>query len=260
MIGDVELAGVVLAAGAGTRLRPLTDHRPKALCPVGGVPLVDLAIARARRHARDVAVNVGHGRAQMEAHLAGRVHLSIEEPRPLGTAGALGALRSWIDGRAVLLHNADAWLDADVDDLVGGWDGNSVRLLVVDDPPESDFGRWRYAGVGLVPWRRVSILPAEPCPLLERVFEPARADGDLDLHEARGRWFDCGTISDYHAANMAASGGRNVVGEGARVEGEIERCVVWSGGVVRKGERLRDAIRIGDGVTVLAGSPPPSRA
>ena len=39
-------AGVVLAAGAGTRLRPLTDLRPKALCPVGGRPLVDLALDR----------------------------------------------------------------------------------------------------------------------------------------------------------------------------------------------------------------------
>lgn len=41
-----RLAGIVLAAGAGTRLHPLTALRPKALCPVGSVPLVDLALAR----------------------------------------------------------------------------------------------------------------------------------------------------------------------------------------------------------------------
>ncbi|MGN6693052.1 MAG: sugar phosphate nucleotidyltransferase, partial [Aquihabitans sp.] len=43
-----DLAGVVLAAGAGTRLRPLTIERPKALCPVADVPLVDLALDRLR--------------------------------------------------------------------------------------------------------------------------------------------------------------------------------------------------------------------
>ncbi|HLF41375.1 MAG TPA: sugar phosphate nucleotidyltransferase, partial [Acidimicrobiia bacterium] len=51
-------AGVVLAAGLGTRLRPLTDLRPKALCPVGNVALVDLALARLDGLCPDVAVNI----------------------------------------------------------------------------------------------------------------------------------------------------------------------------------------------------------
>src|SRR2546425_8932391 len=85
-----ELAAVVLAAGAGTRLRPLTWLRPKALCPVENVPLVDLAVGSARTVTGAVAVNVHHGRAALESHLAGRVHLSIEEPEALGTAGGGG--------------------------------------------------------------------------------------------------------------------------------------------------------------------------
>ena len=75
-----ELAAVVLAAGAGTRLRPLTWLRPKALCPVENVPLVDLAVGWARTVTGAVAVNIHHGRAALESHLVGRVHLSIEEP------------------------------------------------------------------------------------------------------------------------------------------------------------------------------------
>ena len=58
-----ELAAVVLAAGAGTRLRPLTWLRPKALCPVENVPLVDLTVGWARVITSAVAVNVHHGRA-----------------------------------------------------------------------------------------------------------------------------------------------------------------------------------------------------
>src|SRR3954469_6391145 len=91
------MAGVVLAAGAGSRLRPLTLVRPKPLCPVGGVPLVDLALARLAPVGGERAVNVHHGREAMEAHLRGRVHLSVERERALGTAGALGALRDWLD-------------------------------------------------------------------------------------------------------------------------------------------------------------------
>src|SRR5213080_2438181 len=116
-----SLAGVVLAAGAGTRLLPLTRLRPKALCPVANVPLVDLALERARRATADVAVNVHHGRAMLEEHLAGGVHLSIEEARARGTEGA-GHLRDWIAGRAVLVLNSDAWLVADIAAFVGGWD------------------------------------------------------------------------------------------------------------------------------------------
>src|SRR3546814_7155381 len=84
---DGGLAGVVLAAGAGTRLRPLTLLRPKVLCPVGNVPLIDLALARLGS-VGSVAVNVHHGRAMLDAHLDPGVHRSYEESL-LGTAGAL---------------------------------------------------------------------------------------------------------------------------------------------------------------------------
>src|SRR5687768_4577295 len=124
------VAGVVLAAGAGTRLRPLTRLRPKALCPVANVPLVDLAIDRVCTAVADVAVNVHHGRAHMEAHLQGRAHLSFEEERPLGTAGAVGHLRGWLDGRGALVVNADAWCPGTLLEFVQGWDGDRVRLLL----------------------------------------------------------------------------------------------------------------------------------
>ena len=104
------MKAMLLAAGRGERLRPLTDTRPKALLPVDGVPLVDLAIERLRPHVAEVAVNAHYLHDQLERHLAGRdVHVSVEQPVALGTAGALGALRDWIAGRDVLVTNADAW-------------------------------------------------------------------------------------------------------------------------------------------------------
>ena len=246
-----SLAGVVLAAGAGTRLLPLTRLRPKALCPVANVALVDLALARARRATADVAVNVHHGRAMLEEHLGGRVHLSVEKDRALGTAGALGHLRDWIAGRPVLVVNSDAWLQADVAPFVGGWDGARTRLLVVNDPPRGDFGPWRHAGVALMPWSEVEGLPDEPAGLYEARWRPAHEEDRLDLVTHEGPFFDCGTARDYLAANLAASGGASVIGPGALVEGEVVRTVVWPGAVVTRREHLVDAVRAHEFLTVL---------
>src|SRR4051794_15985562 len=85
MDGVTSIAGVALAAGLGTRLRPLTDLRPKALCPVDNVALVDHAISRVQPFVDAIAVNVHAHADQMRAHLAGRAHLSYEA-QPLGTA------------------------------------------------------------------------------------------------------------------------------------------------------------------------------
>ena len=250
-------AGVVLAAGLGTRLRPLTRFLPKALCPVANVPLVDLALARLEGLCEGVAVNVHAGREAMESHLAGRpVHVSVEAAEPLGTAGAVGRLRDWIAGRAVLVGNADAWHRHDATALVEGWDGERIRLMVVHDPPRGDFGLWRYAGSALLPWNEVAGLEARPSGLYEVSWRAAAQQGRLELVPVAGPFFDCGTPADYLAANLAASGGRSVIGAGAVVEGEVVRSVVWPGGVVAASERLVESIRVGRHVTVAAGAPP----
>lgn len=248
-----DLAAVVLAAGAGTRLRPLTDVLPKPLSPVGNVALVDLALDRVSPLTERVAVNVHHGRSLLEPHLSGRVHLSIEEPEALGTAGALGRLRDWIDGRATVVVNADAWHRFELSELTAGWNGEQVRLLVVEDAKRGDFGPWRYCGAALMPWSEVRLLPDAPAGLYEVSWRRRRVEGRLELVPCSGPYFDCGTPPDYLAANLAASGGMCVVGNGARIDGEVVRSVVWPGGVVGPGERLVECIRVGARSTVLAG-------
>lgn len=245
------LVAVVLAAGAGTRLRPLTSTVPKALCPINSVPLVDLSIEKARSVTPKIAVNVHYGREAMERHLSDRVYLSIETPEPLGTAGALGKLRDWIAGRDVLVLNADAWLRDDLTRLLAEWDRERIRLLTVQDPIRGDFGLLRYVGAALMPWPDVARLKPEPTGLYEESWAPAGRAGRLDLVLSDEPFFDCGTIADYHAANMAASAGENVIGEGAVVEGTIERTVLWTNVHVAPDEHLVDAIRARDDVTLF---------
>ena len=259
----MALAGVVLAAGSGTRLRPLTDLRPKAMCPVDGVPLVDLAMARVAPHVERVAVNAHHHAAQLADHVGARAHVSIEQPEALGTAGALGRLREWLDGCDVLLTNADAYLPGTLGDLADGFDGQRCRLLVTELSPGAggDFTRAgrpvRYVGACVLPWRLVAGLAATPSGLYEVLWRGLAAAGRLDLAVTTGTVVDCGTPADYLRANLLASGGRSVIGAGAVVEGVLERCVVWDGAYVGPREHLVDVVRAGDRgrpITVAAGT------
>lgn len=261
--------GVVLAAGSGSRLRPLTDLRPKALCPVGDVPLVDLALERVVPITGEAAVNVHHGRAQLEAHLSGRagVHLSIEEAAPLGTAGALGELREWIAGRGALVVNADSWTTASLGPFVEGWDGDHVRILIAGP---GEFGPGSLVVASLIPWALVSTFDAEPSGLYEICWSPEAARGYMEVVAFDGPFVDCGTPDRYLEANLRAAdlAGGMIIGAGARVtgsathsvvghhsvvDGEVTDCVVWDSATVEAGERLERVVRATAGITVSVG-------
>ena len=248
------MCALVLAAGEGRRLRPLTWLRPKPLCPVGGRALVDLALDRARTATAAVAVNVHNGRAAIEGHLAAdpAVHVSVEDAEALGTAGAVAHLRPWIDGRGVLVLNGDTWAPGDLAAATGGWDRERVRLLVAGDdrlrPPDRPTSRIAAA---LLPWDEVARLAPVPSGLWEASWQALHAAGRLDVVRWDGPCLDCGTPARYLAANLASSEGAPVVGEGCEVAGTLVRSVLWPGTRVRKGEVLVDAVRASDAMTVL---------
>jgi NDP-sugar pyrophosphorylase family protein len=268
----VNVCAVILAAGEGRRLRPLTSLVPKALCPVGNVPLLDHALARVA--GLPVAVNASYLADQVVTHVGDRAHLSVEPDGPLGTSGGIVRLRGWIDGRGVLVGNADAYLSdpsrppgKDIEALLDGWSGETVRLLAQPLPPgeEGGFSGHRFAGFSLLPWRRVRDLVASPAGLVSDVWRPAEADGELELVRYEGTYIDTGTPADYLRANLHAAAGRNliaasaevtgdctasVVGPSATVAGTVNRCVVWPGAEVTAGESLTDAIRAGRSLTV----------
>ncbi|HEX6498457.1 MAG TPA: NTP transferase domain-containing protein [Micromonosporaceae bacterium] len=271
-----ELCAIVLAAGEGTRLRPLTELRPKALCPVGNVALLDLALARLAAlgltGADRVAVNACHLAGQVVAHVGDRAHVTVEPgPKPLGTSGGVGNLRDWVAGRPVLLTNADAYLaGGDLTVLTRGWDGERVRILGVPAPPgqRPEFGGHVFAGYSLLPWRDVARLEPRPAEIVRTVWRPAEAAGRLDVVEYGGRYVDTGTPRRYLDANLDALHGAPVlvgsgatvtgsarcavIGDGARVYGRVRRAVVWPGGFVGADEQLVDAIRAGRELTVPA--------
>lgn len=250
MVIASTLCAVVLAAGEGRRLRPLTLVRPKPLCPVDNVPLIDHALARVAAVTGDLAVNVHFGREAIEQHLdSRRIHVSVEEPEPLGTAGALGQLRPWIAGRSVAVVNADTWCPGtSLATAYAGWDQERVRILVVG---EDQLRPTSCVAGALLPWAEVAGLDAVPSGLYEASWRRLVGEGRLEVQRWDGPFVDCGTPASYLAANLAASGGASVVAKDAVVHGVVERSVVWSGAEVGPGEHLVDAIRADQRITVL---------
>ena len=103
----------------------------------------------------------------------------------------------------------------------------------------------------VIPAPEIARLPDGPSGLWEQVWAPHQAAGTLQVVSADAVFVDCGTPERYLHANLAASGGVSVVGEGARVSGRAQRCVVWPGAVVAAGEHLVDAVRTTAGRTVM---------
>jgi MurNAc alpha-1-phosphate uridylyltransferase len=226
-----SVAGLVLAAGEGTRLRPLTLERPKPLCPVGGVALLDRAIAGLRAVTSAVAVNTFAGADQVEAHLAaallgGPVHLS-RESRLLGTGGAVGQLRPWIDGRPLVMVNADTVHGGSLAALVDGWDGRKIRFLVNDAPGVGFHARLRLLAVAMPP-AAVAKLSPEPGSIYRQVWVPWARRRKVEIVTAEVAWFDCGTPKTYLAAHQWLTGQSVCVWPGAqeRVRGWMTDAIV----------------------------------
>ena len=121
------MKAMVLAAGRGTRLRPLTDHRPKALVEIAGVPLLEIVLKRlSAAGVREVVINLHHHGDQIERFLREHdafgltVHFS-REVELMDTGGGLKLARRWLDGapdETVLVHNVDVLSDIDLRQLV----------------------------------------------------------------------------------------------------------------------------------------------
>ena len=203
----MSLAGLVLAAGRGERLRPLTDTRPKPLLTIGDRTLLDAALDRIGQvlplTSDAVAVNAHWLADQIVTAVGDRAHISVEEPEALGTAGAVGQLKDWLAGRDVLIANADAWYDGAVDvrGFVDGWDRKRPRLLVVADVDRADFdGKWRFAGMSLLPGAVAQKLAPVPSGLYEHVWTKT----DIEVVTTDATFIDCGTAADLtHARALA---------------------------------------------------------
>ena len=138
------MKALVFAAGLGTRLRPITDHMPKALVPVAGVPMLERVIRKLSAQGCDsFVVNVHHFASQIEDFLAEKgnfglpIAISEELEEPLETGGGIkhaAPLLHSPEGR-FLVHNADILDTLDTAWFIGKDSPGALATLLVRDAP-----------------------------------------------------------------------------------------------------------------------------
>ena len=208
---------MILAAGRGERMRPLTDHTPKPLLRVAGTPLIQHHIRRlAADGLRELVINVSHlGQQVMDYCGDGRrwgvsIAWSPEE-EALETAGGIIRALPLLGEAPFLVVNGDIWTDFPFGRLAARAlrPGEDARLVMVGNPPQHPAGDflvdaegwirergagtgWTYAGVGVYTPGFFAGLTAGKLPL-RPLLDAAIARGRLGGQVYSGQWQDVGT-------------------------------------------------------------------
>ena len=209
------MKAMILAAGYGKRLRPLTDHTPKPLISIGGKPMIVHHLEKlAEAGIREVVINLGHLGSKIPDFLGSgstwgvSIEYSDEGPDPLETGGGMTKALPLLGKDTFLLVNGDVWTDLDFSIIPKTLSGNDQAMLFLAKQPEwrekGDFNldesRVResgtpnllYAGIALY---HPSILDGAVVekfsivPRLKKAIQQDRVAGQL----INGEWDDVGT-------------------------------------------------------------------
>lgn len=207
------MKAMILAAGRGERMRPLTDRTPKALLRVGGQTLIEHHIhAMVRAGITELVINHAHLGEQIVRALGDgaaygvAIRYSPETGAALETGGGIFNALPLLGAAPFLVVNADIWTDYDFTGLPRDIDG-LAHLVMVDNPPQhpgGDFslsaGRLAQRGPAMLTFSGIGVYrPAlfEGCaagafplaPLLRRAMDAGQVSGE----HYTGRWYDIGT-------------------------------------------------------------------
>ena len=209
------MKAMILAAGRGERMRPLTDHTPKPLLPVAGQPLIVHHLQALRAAGvREVVINTGHLGGQLPRVLGDgrawglRIAYSAEPPTALETGGGIFQALPLLGTGPFLVVNGDVWSDYPLARLVDLKPAGLAHLVLVDNPshhPAGDFALTEDGVVTAEHGRRLTfsglsvLQPAlfagcEPgrfplAPLLRQAMAEQQVSGEYYA----GRWYDIGT-------------------------------------------------------------------
>ena len=282
------MKAMLLAAGYGRRMQPLTELRAKPVLPVFNRPLLHWTLLHlAQAGVRDVVINVHHLASGVRAAVGDgrefglRVHFSRED-HILGTGGGPRRARHLLGDGPVLLVNGDILFDLDLAALLSRHRRSGAvatlalrpnpdpvryppvvtaaggRVLSIGQSGAPGHGRLQslFAGVHVLETALLERLPPGVSDSVQDLYRPLLAEGaKLVGLRPRGAWYDLGHPAEYRAvqATLAARGrwrSRAVHGE-ARVDPEarVRRSVVGAGCVIGPGARVSGSV-LWEGVNV----------
>lgn len=263
---------MLLAAGFGTRLRPLTDRLPKCLVPIGDRPALALIIGNLRESLGEhqLAVNAHHRAAQVREYLEREFPDArlLEEQRILGTAGAIRAAAPYLRESSILIANADILTRPDYrallrqaqsdvcvlclsPDAAGAGtvgvdrDGNVVRIRGEVFGHECRNGN--YIGTAALGALALQTMPDEGCFIGDWVLPQLRKGTRVKAYFDTTPWMDIGTVSRYLDANrqwLVDLHRENWCAPDALVEpgSHLQGSIVGSRAVVKQGLHVEHSV------------------
>jgi len=282
---------LVLTAGLGTRLRPLTDVRAKPAIPVAGHPMIHWIIrALVARGVSDLVLNLHHRPATLTAvvgdgsDLGARVRYSWE-PAILGSGGGPRLARPIVGARTFWIINGDTLTDVDLTALAAQHAASHARVTLalvpnrefmryggvrldarhhvvgfVERGPAAE-GTHHYIGVQLVDSAVFDVVrPGEVASSIGGVYDALIASDPRAVHGfvSDAAFFDVGRIADYwrtHEAFSATAGASPAVGRRVVVDptARVARSILWDDVQIAANATIEDCI-LTDGVTIPAGA------
>jgi mannose-1-phosphate guanylyltransferase len=255
------LSAMVLAAGLGSRLRPLTDERAKPLVPVGDRPALAHVLDRLKTAAISrIVVNAHHRIEEMQPFVAAFGAGLSEEKNLLGTAGGISRAAPLLGSGSVLVWNADVLAEVDPREVIAAHERNDGEATLVVQRCRSGHGpvgmsaqgrivRLRneqfgeeafggeFLGLSVLGAALRARLPARGCLVGDSLVPALRAGALLRSYSYDGPWVDIGTPRAYLRANMAWL--------------EAQRRTAWIGNATRVAVGVTlDHVLLGDGARV----------
>lgn len=224
------MKAMILAAGRGERMRPLTDHAPKALLRIGDKPLILMIIsALLRAGIRDLVINLAHLGEQIATTLGDGAALGVQivysrETTALETAGGIAWAMPLLGDAPFIAVNADVYSDYDFSVLQAAArrltaSGSLAHLVLVDNPPQhprGDFGlangkvqaeaatRHTFSGMGAYHPALFAGVKRGDRARLADVLIAAMTRQQVTGELYRGQWHDVGTPERLAALDQAA--------------------------------------------------------
>jgi mannose-1-phosphate guanylyltransferase len=275
---------LVLTAGLGTRLRPLTDILAKPALPVAGQPLVARILrSLAAQGITDAVLNLSHlphtvtGVAGDGAEFGVRVRYSWEQP-VLGSAGGPRHALPLLDAPRFVIVNGDTLTDVPINDVIAAHErsGADVTMAVVPHPAPGRYGGvrvsddglvegfsgrteapdaplWHYIGVQVVERHVFADLPDnEPAESVGGMYRDFVKRGRVAAHRSDSTFRDIGRPEDYLDTSFAvardeghASGVLAEAGAVVDAGADLDRVIIWAGARVEARARLSNCIVAG---------------
>lgn len=230
------MKALLLAAGLGSRLRPLTNVLPKPLCLFFGRPILDIVYEQIKKQGVEaIAINTHHLPDRIRLHIQNETsvytpppHISYE-PEILGTGGAINPLRAWLGSDELLICNGDVIADIDLAAVIqhhrrSQADATMVlldrhkpgtnpvafsgsRIQAIGDLPvkaTESMTLATFSGIHIIGPRLLQTIPQDGSPsIIAAYLQLIKEGANIQAFTHRGFWEDLGTPGDYFAVHQA---------------------------------------------------------